>query len=61
MRCINDIVAMQAERESSSNHEEMVSYKTALSHTNDRMRQLLETTVTKMEYDEEVQRRQVEI
>lgn len=49
----------KAEREVAVNYEEMNSYKTALSRTNDRMRQLLETTVTKMEYDEELQRRKV--
>lgn len=49
----------KAEREAAVNYEEMNSYKTALSRTNDRMRQLLETTVTKMEYEEELQRRKV--
>lgn len=49
----------KAEREVAVNFEEMTSYKTALSRTNDRMRQLLETTVTKMEFDEEMQRRKV--
>jgi hypothetical protein len=43
-----------ATRDSSKNFEEMTSYKAAHSRTADRLRQLIETTVTKMEYEEEV-------